>query len=68
MEELVWMATVLRYGRQAVDLSKTSHATSMIHHANKPCPELAARMGNDAMDTVLQVSQSIETGKVEATL
>jgi len=68
MEELVWMSTVLRYGRQEVDLSKKSAETTMIHHANKPCPELAARMGADVMDMVLQVSQSTQTGKVEAAL
>jgi len=68
MEELVWMSTVLRYGRQEVDLSKKSTETTMIHHANKLCPELAARMGADAMDTVLQVSQSTQTSKVEAPL
>ncbi|NJR61430.1 MAG: NAD(P)H-dependent oxidoreductase [Cyanobacteria bacterium CRU_2_1] len=68
MEELVWMSTVLRYGRQEVDLSQKTNETTMVHHANKPCPELAARMGTDAIDTVLQVSQSTETGKVEAAL
>lgn len=68
MEELVWMSTVLRYGRQEVDLSKKPNETTMIHHANKPCPELAARMGTDAIDTILQISQSTETGKVEAAL
>jgi NAD(P)H-dependent FMN reductase len=68
MEELVWMSTVLRYGRQEVDLSQKPTETTMTHHANKPCPELAARMGEDAMDTVLQVSHSTQTGKVEATL
>jgi NAD(P)H-dependent FMN reductase len=68
MEELVWMSTVLRYGRQEIDLSQKNNETTMVHHANKPCPELAARMGTDAIDTVLQVSQSTETGKVEATL
>ncbi len=66
MEELVWMSTVLRYGRQAVDLSQKPSETAMVHHANKPCPELAARLGADTIDTVLQVSQSLETGKVEA--
>jgi hypothetical protein len=62
------MSTVLRYGRQEVDLSKKPAATTMIHHANKPCPELAARMGTDAIDTLLQVSQSTETGKIETRL
>lgn len=37
----------------------------MIHHANKPCPEMAARMGTDVIDTVLQVSLSSE-GTMEA--
>lgn len=58
MEELVWMSTVLRYGRQKLDLSETPDETTMVHHADKPCPELAARMGTDAVDTVLQVSLS----------
>lgn len=45
------MSTVLCYGRQEVDLSQQPNAASMIHHANRPCPKLAARMGNDAMGT-----------------
>jgi NAD(P)H-dependent FMN reductase len=68
MTELIWMSTVLRYGRQNVNLSQKSSETTMIHHANKPCPEIAARMGADVIDTVLQVSQSTQTGKVEAEL
>jgi NAD(P)H-dependent FMN reductase len=66
MSELVWMATVLRYGRTSVSVGKQGE-TTMNYHANKPCPELAARMGMDAVDTVLQVGCS-ETGGVEANL
>jgi hypothetical protein len=67
MEELIWMATVLRYGRKEVSLDKKQSETTMVHHANKPCPEVAARMGSDAADTILQVSQCSQTGRVEGT-
>ena len=66
MKELVWMSTVLRYGRLEVDLDKKDEATTMNHHADKPCPEKAAKMGTDATDTVLKVSTCSQTGKVEA--
>ncbi len=36
-------------------------------HANKSCPEIAARMGADTMDTVLKVSENDQNGQVEAT-
>jgi hypothetical protein len=55
MDELIWMSTVLRYGRKEVSLKK-KESTAMNLHANKPCPEMAARMGMDVMDTVLPVS------------
>lgn len=65
MDELVWMATVLRFGRTSVSVGKKGEAT-INYHASKPCPEIAARMGMDAMDTVLEVGMSAETGKIEA--
>ena len=65
MDELVWMSTVLKYGREKVSLEKQDNIQVNLH-ANKPCPEMATRMGTDAMDTVLQVSVCPETGKVEA--
>ncbi|OWY64495.1 NADPH-dependent FMN reductase [cyanobacterium TDX16] len=68
MQELIWMSTVLRYGRTQVSLDKQQEEVATIHHANKPCPEMAARMGTDAMDSVLQISQSCETNAVEASL
>ncbi len=63
MEELIWMSTVLRYGRQRVGQQPDQGA--IVHHANKPCPELAARMRVNAIDTVLQVSQNSQTGQIE---
>jgi NAD(P)H-dependent FMN reductase len=66
MQELIWMSTVLRYGRTSVSLGKKEE-TTMNYHANKPCPETAAKMGMDTMDTVLQVRTCSQTGKVEAT-
>ncbi len=65
MDELVWMSTVLRYGRKEVSFEKKEN-TGMNLHANKPCPEMAARMGMDVMDTVLQISENMQTGKTEA--
>ncbi|MGA7954543.1 MAG: NAD(P)H-dependent oxidoreductase, partial [Gloeobacterales cyanobacterium] len=65
MEELVWMSTVLRHGRKEVSLEKKENPMMNLH-ANKPCPEMAAHMGMDVMDTVLQISQNVQTGKVEA--
>jgi NAD(P)H-dependent FMN reductase len=56
MDELVWMSTVLRYGRQSVGIGTQQIDPAIVHHAEKPCPELAARMGTDAIDTVIQVS------------
>lgn len=67
MDELVWMSTVLKYGREVVSLEKKDN-TQLNQHTNKPCPEIATRMGADAMETVLQVSLCPETGKVEATV
>ncbi|MEC4817304.1 MAG: NADPH-dependent FMN reductase [Scytonema sp. PMC 1069.18] len=66
MNELVWMSTVLRYGRTEVNLEKKD-TTQVNLHANKPCPAIAAQMGTDVMDTVLQVSHNAQTGEVEAT-
>lgn len=66
MGELVWMSTVLKYGRQEVSLEKKDNI-QVNTHASKPCPEIAARMGADAMDTVLQVSRNAQTGEVKAT-
>ncbi|MEH2316758.1 NADPH-dependent FMN reductase [Nostoc sp.] len=66
MDELVWMSTVLKYGRQEVSLEKKDNI-QVNTHASKPCPEIAARMGADVMDTVLEVSYNAQTGKVEAT-
>lgn len=66
MDELVWMSTVLKYGREVVSLEKKDN-TQINLHANKPCPEIATRMGADVLETVLQVSLFPETGKVEAT-
>jgi NAD(P)H-dependent FMN reductase len=63
MQELIWMSTVLRYGRQEVGTHKEN---SINLHAIKPCPETAARMGMDVMDVVLQVRTDSETGQVEA--
>lgn len=56
MDELVWMSTVLRYGRQCVTISKSPSGATQIHHADKPCPELAARTGGDAMEMVLPIN------------
>jgi NAD(P)H-dependent FMN reductase len=67
MGELIWMSTVLRYGRQNVSLGKKDE-TTMNLHANKPCPEMATRMGVEMMDTVLQVSTCSETGRSEASV
>ncbi|MBD2515921.1 NAD(P)H-dependent oxidoreductase [Nostoc sp. FACHB-973] len=66
MDELVWMSTVLKYGRQEVSLEKKDNI-QVNTYASKPCPEIAARMGADAMDTVLQVSRNVQTGEVKAT-
>lgn len=35
------------------------------YHANKPCPEIAAKMGTETEDTVLRVTCS-EAGEIEA--
>ncbi|MFN6568341.1 NADPH-dependent FMN reductase [Dendronalium sp. ChiSLP03b] len=66
MDELVWMSTVLKYGRQEVSLDKKD-IIQVNTHANKPCPEIAVRIGADAIDTVLKVSNNAQTGEVEAT-
>lgn len=44
MKELVWMSTILRYGRWSVCIDETNQVATMNHYANKPCPEKAARM------------------------
>ncbi|MBW4667314.1 MAG: NAD(P)H-dependent oxidoreductase [Cyanomargarita calcarea GSE-NOS-MK-12-04C] len=64
MNELVWMSTVLRYGRQKVNL-ENKHSTEVNLHANKPCPEMATRMGTDAIDTFIQASTDTQSNKVE---
>ncbi|MBW4614449.1 MAG: NAD(P)H-dependent oxidoreductase [Desmonostoc vinosum HA7617-LM4] len=66
MDELVWMSTVLKYGRREVSLEKKD-SIEVNTHANKPCPEIATRMGADAMDTVLEVSNNTQTGEIKAT-
>ena len=64
MKELVWMSTVLRYGRLNVDVNEpTVEAATSNCHAYKPCPEIAAKRGE--ADMVMQVSSS--EGKLEAT-
>jgi NAD(P)H-dependent FMN reductase len=66
MNELVWMSTVLKYGREVVNLeNKDQNQVNL--HAYKPCPEIATRMGTDVMETVLQVSASHEGNQIEAT-
>ncbi|MDY6899280.1 MAG: NADPH-dependent FMN reductase [Cyanobacteriota bacterium] len=61
MKELVWMSTVLSYGRKEVCIDENNQVASMNHHANKPCSEKAARMGTNETDTVMEVNTS-ETG------
>lgn len=58
MKELVWMSTVLRYGRLEICIDENNQVATMNHHANKPCPEKAARMGTEETDTVMEVSTS----------
>jgi NAD(P)H-dependent FMN reductase len=58
MDELVWMSTVLRHGRQCVSIDQPQADPTSQHHANKPCPEMAACMGTEVMDTVISVSAS----------
>ena len=58
MKELVWMSTVLRYGRLEVCIDENNQIATMNHHANKPCPEKAARMETEETDTVMEVSSS----------
>lgn len=62
LSELVWMSTVLRFGRLSISVSNNGQAT-INYHANKPCPEKAARMGLDPMDTFLKVSTSKPEGE-----
>jgi NAD(P)H-dependent FMN reductase len=67
MKELVWMSTTLRYGRLNVNVEEQKVETAAPnYHANKPCPEIAAKMGTETEDTVLRVTCS-EKGEVEAT-
>lgn len=61
LQELIWMATVLRYGRQTMNISQQEPNV----HAHKPCPEVAAKLGMNAMDVVLQ-AQLLESGEVVA--
>ncbi len=58
LEELVWMSTVLRHGRQCVSVGPPLADQTTLYHANQPCPEMAARMGTEVMDTVMPVSAS----------
>ena len=58
MDELVWMSTVLRYGRQCIHLRKQPVGPTATHHADKPCPEMATRTGADVMEMVLPVSSA----------
>ncbi len=53
VEELVWMSTVLRYGRQSVGLLKQPANSATLQHANKPCPEMAARTGIEVLEAVI---------------
>jgi NAD(P)H-dependent FMN reductase len=67
MKELVWMSATLRYGRLNINVDKQEvEAATPNYHANKPCPELAAKMGTEILDTVLQITCS-QTGEVKAT-
>ncbi|MBE9171017.1 NAD(P)H-dependent oxidoreductase [Pleurocapsales cyanobacterium LEGE 06147] len=66
MKELVWMSAVLRYGRLNLSVEEQEVKTATPnYHANKPCPEIAAKMGMETADAVLRVTCS-QTGKVEA--
>jgi NAD(P)H-dependent FMN reductase len=58
MKEMVWMSTVLRYGRLEVCIDENNQVVTMNHHANKPCPEKAARMEVEEVYTVMEVSTS----------
>lgn len=58
MKELVWMSTVLSYGRLEICIDENNQIAAMNHHANKPCPEKAARMEVEEVDTVMEVSSS----------
>lgn len=58
MKELVWMSTVLRYGRLEVCIDENNQVAAINHHVNKPCPEKAARMGTKEADTVMEVSSA----------
>lgn len=64
MQELIWMSAVLRHGRQEVGMDNQEGTINI--HANKPCPEIAARMDQDVMEIVLQVQTDSETGRMEA--
>lgn len=67
MKELVWMSATLRYGRLNINVDNQEvEVETPNYHANKPCPELAAKMGTETLDTVLQVTCS-QTGEVKAT-
>lgn len=67
MKELVWMSTTLRYGRLNINVDEQQvEVNKPNYHANKPCPEIAAKMGTETEDTVLRVTCS-ESGEVKAT-
>ncbi|MGB3653524.1 MAG: hypothetical protein WBA41_20240 [Rivularia sp. (in: cyanobacteria)] len=65
MKELVWMSTVLRYGQLEVCIDENNQIVTMNHHANKPCPEKAARMEIEETDTVMEVSSSQTSGDIK---
>jgi NAD(P)H-dependent FMN reductase len=67
MNEMVWMSTALQYGRQSISLDKQKDEGTKKFHANKPCPEMAAKMAANPEETVLEVKTCSETSKVEAT-
>ncbi|MEM6751827.1 MAG: hypothetical protein AAF630_02385 [Cyanobacteria bacterium P01_C01_bin.38] len=50
--------TVLPHGRLEVCIDENNQVAAMNYHANKPCPEKAARMGTEETDTVMEVSSS----------
>lgn len=64
IKELVWMSTVLRYGRENICIQDEPGAGVGNLHAIKPCPEQGSRAGEEASDTVMSVSQA--DGKTEA--
>lgn len=67
MKELVWMSTTLRYGRLNINVDEQQvEVETPNYHANKPCPEIAAKRGTETEDMVLRVTCS-KSGETEAT-